>query len=67
MTDLNTAYMGLETQEPIVASASPLSESVRRIRRLEDTGVSAVVLPSIFEEQLQLEGELLDRDLRSGH
>ena len=66
MTDLKTNYLGLTLENPIVASASPLSESVERIRQLEDAGVSAVVLPSLFEEQITLEGQALDSDLSRG-
>lgn len=66
MSDLKTSYLGFTLSNPIVASASPLSESVERIRQLEDAGVSAVVLPSLFEEQLSLEGQALDSDLSRG-
>ncbi len=66
MSDLKTSYLGFTLSNPIVASASPLSESVDRIRQLEDAGVSAVVLPSLFEEQLTLEGQALDSDLFRG-
>ncbi|HKO04510.1 MAG TPA: dihydroorotate dehydrogenase-like protein [Candidatus Acidoferrales bacterium] len=66
MSDLKTSYLGLTLENPIVASASPLSESVERIRQLEDAGVSAVVLPSLFEEQITLEGQALDSDLSRG-
>lgn len=51
--DLTTSYMGLRLHNPFVASASPLSESVDTIRRLEDHGASAVVLFSLFEEQIR--------------
>ncbi len=64
--NLTTSYLGFTLKNPIVASSSPLWESVSNIRALEDSGVSAVVLPSIFEEQLQLEGEYLDRNLARG-
>ena len=53
--DLSTKYMGLELKNPIVPSASPLSESVDNIKRMEDAGASAVVMFSIFEEQLKIE------------
>ncbi|MGC0773449.1 MAG: dihydroorotate dehydrogenase-like protein [Candidatus Acidiferrum sp.] len=66
MMDLTTAYLGFTLKNPIVASSSPLWDSVSNIRELEDSGVAAVVLPSIFEEQLQIEGESLDRDLARG-
>lgn len=51
--DLRTNYMGLELKHPIVASSSPLSESVDSIKRMEDAGAAAVVMFSLFEEQLQ--------------
>jgi len=63
--DLCTRYMGLELKHPLVASASPLSESLDGIRRLEDAGASAVVMFSLFEEQIALENEALDRYLSS--
>jgi dihydroorotate dehydrogenase (fumarate) len=52
---LETTYMGLSLANPLVASASPLSQTVDGIRRLADAGVGAVVLYSLFEEQLQRE------------
>ena len=55
MIDLTTNYLGLKLTNPLVASASPLTDSLDNIRRLEDHGVAAVVLPSLFEEQLDLE------------
>jgi dihydroorotate dehydrogenase (fumarate) len=51
---------------PLVASASPLGESLDNIRRLEDAGAAAVVLPSLFEEQIDLEAHHLDRHLSHG-
>ena len=66
MIDLSTSYVGLTLKNPLVASASPLCDSVDKIRRLEDRGVAAVVLPSLFEEQLMLEGQALDDDLARG-
>jgi dihydroorotate dehydrogenase (fumarate) len=66
MIDLTTTWLGLPMKSPIVASASPLCESVTNIRRLEDSGVAAVVLPSLFEEQLTLESEAVDSDLSRG-
>ena len=51
MTDLATRYLGLELRHPLVASASPLSNSADGVRRLADSGVGAVVLYSLFEEQ----------------
>jgi len=59
MTDLATRYLGLELRHPLVASASPLSNSADGVRRLADGGASAVVLYSLFEEQLR---EAAERD-----
>jgi dihydroorotate dehydrogenase (fumarate) len=53
--DLRTRYLGLELRHPIVASASPLTGSVDSMKRLQDAGVAAVVLPSLFEEQIEHE------------
>jgi len=53
--DLSTTYMGLALRNPLVASASPLSKTVDGVRRLADAGVGAVVLYSLFEEQLRRE------------
>jgi len=53
MTDLETRYLGLELRSPLVASASPLSGTADGVRRLADGGAAAVVLPSLFEEQLR--------------
>jgi dihydroorotate dehydrogenase (fumarate) len=50
--ELSTDYMGLALRNPLVASASPLSNTVDGVRRLADAGVGAVVLHSLFEEQL---------------
>jgi len=55
--DLSTRYMGLALRNPLVASASPLSNTVDGVRRLADGGVGAVVLYSLFEEQLRREAE----------
>jgi len=55
MTELTTRYLGLELRSPLVASASPLSGTADGVRRLADSGVGAVVLPSLFEEQLRQE------------
>jgi dihydroorotate dehydrogenase (fumarate) len=57
MTDLATRYLGLNLRSPVVASASPLSGTVDGVRRLADGGVGAVVLPSLFEEQLRQQAE----------
>ena len=56
--ELATNYMGLALRNPLVASPSPLSKTVDGVRRLADSGVGAVVLHSLFEEQLRTEAEL---------
>ena len=66
MTDLTTKYLGLTLRNPLIASASPLTESIQNIVQLEDAGIAAVVLPSLFEEQLRVESETLDADLSRG-
>ncbi len=55
--DLSTSYLGLALRNPLVASASPLSNSLGGVRRLADAGVGAVVLYSLFEEQVRREAE----------
>ena len=66
MVDLSTKYLGLQLRTPLVASASPLSHEIDGICRLEDAGASAVVLYSLFEEQLRLEARELDDRLTAG-
>jgi dihydroorotate dehydrogenase (fumarate) len=66
MTDLGTTYLGLKLRSPLVASASPLSRDIDGIRRLEDAGAAAVVLYSLFEEQLRQEEMDLDYHLNAG-
>jgi len=66
MIDLSTRYLGLALSSPLVASASPLCEELANIRRMEDAGASAVVLPSLFEEQITLESHHLDHHLSHG-
>ena len=64
--NLKTKYMGLELKNPLIASASPLSESVDGIKKLEEAGIGAVVMFSLFEEQLQQEATSLDQHLTEG-
>jgi dihydroorotate dehydrogenase (fumarate) len=61
--DLSTDYLGLKLKNPLVASSSPMCEDVSNVRRMEDSGAAAVVLHSLFEEQIELESEELDRFL----
>jgi dihydroorotate dehydrogenase (fumarate) len=63
MMDTQTTYLGMELKHPIMPSASPLSRSMDTIRRLEDNGAAAVVMHSLFEEQITLESEQLDHYL----
>ncbi len=64
--DLSTNYIGLNLKNPIVPSASPLSESVDKVKQLEDAGASAVVVYSLFEEQITHESGELDHYLNYG-
>jgi dihydroorotate dehydrogenase (fumarate) len=64
--NLSTTYLGLALRTPLVASASPLSRDIDGIRRLEDAGASAVVLYSLFEEQLRQEEMDLEYHLSAG-
>ena len=64
--DLTTRYMGLELAHPVIPSASPLSQSLDGIRRMEDAGASAIVMYSLFEEQIEGESHLLDHYLSYG-
>jgi len=66
MTDLSTTYLGLKLKNPLVVSASPLSEEIGNIRRMEDAGAAAVVLHSLFEEQIAVDSQELDRGLSAG-
>jgi dihydroorotate dehydrogenase (fumarate) len=66
MMDLGTKYLGMQLRTPLIASASPLSQEIGGIRSLEDAGASAVVLYSLFEEQLRQERLELERDLDAG-
>ena len=54
MSDLSTSYLGLQLKNPLILSASPLSAYIDNIKRMEQSGASAVVLPSLFEEQIEL-------------
>jgi dihydroorotate dehydrogenase (fumarate) len=63
--DLSTTYLGLQLASPLVPSASPLSRNLDTIRRMEDAGAAAIVLHSLFEEQIELESHILDRYLNA--
>ncbi len=66
MPDLSTMYMGLKLRNPLVASASPLSKNIDILRRMEEAGLSAVVMYSLFEEQVTHELHQLDHFLTRG-
>ena len=66
MTDLSTTYLGMKLKNPVVASASPLSKKLDNVKKLEDAGVSAVVMYSLFEEQITHESNALDYFLNRG-
>jgi dihydroorotate dehydrogenase (fumarate) len=66
MSDLTTTYLGLNLRNPLVVSASPLGEDLPTIAALEEAGAAAIVLPSLFEEQLSLESETLSHHLSAG-
>ena len=66
MPDLSTTYLGLHLKNPIVASASPLSKKLERARKLEEAGVAAIVMYSLFEEQIIQESLELDYYLSRG-
>ena len=66
MIDLTTTYLGLKLKNPLVASPSPLSEKVENVKRMEEAGVAAVVMYSLFEEQIIHESLELDYFLNRG-
>jgi len=66
MIDVSTKYLGVKLNGPIVVSSTPLSESLENVHRMEEAGASAIVLTSLFEEQLVLESRALDEDLSRG-
>lgn len=64
--NLDTTYLGLSLKNPIVPSSSPLSQSINSIRMMEDAGAAAVIMHSLFEEQLTSESHRLDHYLDYG-
>ena len=67
--NLNTSYLGFKLPHPLMAGASPMVDDLDTVKRLEDAGVSAVVMHSLFEEQITREqlGTILDMELNSGN
>ena len=66
MIDFSTNYLGLKLKNPIVVSASPLTEKLENFERLRDAGASAIVMYSLFEEQIEAESENLDAAMEYG-
>ena len=66
MVDLSTTYLGLSLKNPLVASSSPLSHRVETARQLEDAGIAAIVMYSLFEEQILQDSLRLHRDVTQG-
>lgn len=66
MIDTSTKYLGLTLRNPLVVSPSPLSQSLDNVRRMEDAGAGAVVLHSLFEEQLTYDSHALNANLCQG-
>ncbi len=66
MSDLSTTYLGLQLQNPLIPSASPLTRRLDTLKKLEEAGAAAVVLYSLFEEQAILESHLMDLYLSQG-
>lgn len=65
MIDLSTFYLGRKLRSPLVASASPLCKDLSNLQRMEEAGAGAVVLHSLFEEQISLETQSLDKFLNA--
>ena len=66
MIDLSMNYLGMKLSGPIMVASTPLSDSIDNVCRMEEAGASAIVLTSLFEEQLELESHALDEDLSRG-
>ena len=64
--DLSTTYLGLKLKNPLVASSSPMCQDVVNVCRMEEAGAAAVVLQSLFEEQIEQESDELDRYITEG-
>ena len=66
MIDLSSVYLGMKLKNPVVVSASPLQKDLDNVRRMEDAGAAAIVMHSLFEEQIDLETRELNRRLEQG-
>ena len=63
MADLKSRYMGIELKNPVIAGASELTSNMDSIRKIEDSGAGALVIKSLFEEQIQLEMAKFDEEI----
>lgn len=66
MIDLSSVYLGMKLKNPVVVSSSPLQKDLDNLRRMEDAGAAAIVMHSLFEEQIELETRELNRRLEEG-
>ena len=66
MADISTTYLGLKLKNPIIAGSSPLTDNIKSIKKLADAGVGAVVLKSLFEEQIMMDVDALQVNNMSG-
>ncbi len=66
MIDLSTTYLGLKLKNPLVVSDSPLTEDIENVKKMESAGAGAIVMHSLFEEQITMESHELDRHLSQG-
>jgi dihydroorotate dehydrogenase (fumarate) len=64
--DLTTTYLGLKLRSPLVPSASPLAQKIDNLKKMEDAGAAAVVLESLFEEQIKQDSAELDHHMTHG-
>jgi dihydroorotate dehydrogenase (fumarate) len=66
MIDLTTTYLGLKLKNPVVVSSSPLQKDLGNVRQMEDSGAAAIVMHSLFEEQIDVESRELNRYMDQG-
>ena len=66
MSDLTSTYLGLKLKNPVVVSASPLQNDLGNIRQMEDSGAAAIVMHSLFEEQIDVDSEELNKWMDQG-
>ena len=65
MIDLSTRYLGIDFKNPLIASSSPLTANLEDCKKLQDSGIAAIVLPSLFEESVQQEQKQLEKFVHS--